>query len=292
MVFSQRFQHLVRVNEPLAPLTWLQIGGEAKYFAEPHTLEEAQGLVAEANQKSIPVRLLGDGSNIIVRSAGFEGLVLNLSNAALATIETTASGLLAGGGAKLSHVISKSVGAGLAGLEYLAGIPGTIGGAVVGNAAVKNGDVGSRVHRVKAINSAGELVELQRDALQFGFRRSNLDDLIVVEVELTLEPTPADTLVRRMQAAWIVKRAAQPASGTRTLQAFIEPDGGSIGEALEAADLKGYSSGEVSLSSQFPGFLLVGGDATSEQVIELIQKVQRSVEASTGVQLQSQVRIW
>lgn len=292
MEFSQSVQHLVRVDEPLAPLTWLQIGGSARFYAEPSTVEELCYLMRDAHANSLPVRLIGDGSNVLVRDSGFDGLVINLCTAGLSKLEVRENRLVAGGGAKLNHVISKSVGAGLAGIEYLAGIPGTIGGAVVNNAGVKNGDLGCRVTRVLGVDKSGEAQDMSRDVMRFGFRQSNLDDVVVAEVELSLENTDTEDLIRRMQTAWIVKRAAQPPSGTRTVQAFIEPDGISISDALDSADMRGYAAGEVSLSSQFPGFLVVQSDASSDQVIALIETVTQAVHAKVGIQLQPQLRIW
>lgn len=292
MVFSQSTQHLIRENEPLAGYTWARIGGPARYYAEPTTSQEVSLLVKEAHAAGLPVRIIGDGSNLLVRDAGCDGIVLNLCAAGLSSIAIDGNTLVAGGGAKLNHVISQSAGAGLAGLEYLAGIPGTLGGAVVCNAAVKNGDIGSRVVRVSGLDESGNAVERLRDSLQFGFRRSNLEGLVVTEVQMQLEPIDPAELTRRMQAAWIVKRATQPVSGTRTLQAFIEPDGMSLTEALEAADMRGYAEGEVKLTSEFPGFVTISGQANSDQVIALIEKVTNRVAAQTGVPLQSQVRIW
>ncbi|MCA9133605.1 MAG: FAD-binding protein [Planctomycetales bacterium] len=292
MAFSKSLQHLLRENEPLAAYSWLKIGGPARYFAEPGTLEELQQLLAEAQKLSLPVRLLGGGSNILIREAGVDGLVVSLAAAKLSDIKINGPRMLAGGGAKLNHVISAGAAAGLAGLEHLAGIPGTLGGAVASNAGVTNDDIGSRVTRVKVVDRQGKAVERTRESLQFGFRRSNLDDVVIVEVELALEKLDPLEVTRRMQANWIVKRAAQPLGGLRTIQAFIEPDGTSLSEALDAAGMKDVADGEVALSPQYPGFLTVSGQATSEQVLALMERVAKAVEIRCGIQLQSQVKIW
>ncbi len=292
MVFSQSIQHVVRADEPLNALTWARTGGTAKYFAEPTSEEEFAQIIQEASAAELAIRVCGDGSSVLVRDSGFDGVVIKLSAAALTDVRIDGEQLVAGAGAPLSHAISQAVGGGLAGIEYLAGIPGTIGGAVVCNAAVKNGDIGSRVVGVTTISPDGTLATKDRSELQFGFRRSNLDGHFLRSVTLKLEEIDRDELTRRMQAAWIMRRAAQPNSGTRCLHAFSEPDGRSLGEVLEAAQMKGHSEGEVKLSSEFPGFVVVDGAATSEQVIALIERVAKSVEARTGVRLQSQVRIW
>ncbi len=292
MEFSEPFQHLIRQQEPLAPYTWLQIGGSARYFAEPNSVEELVGLLAEAKRASLPIRILGSGSNLLVRESEVEGLVLSLATAELSKIDLRGEHVIARGGAKLNHVISAAVGAGLAGLEHLAGIPGTVGGAVVSNAGVTNDDIGSHVLRVTVVDRNGRLVELQRESLQFGFRRSNLEDLVIVEVEFQLEKTDSVELTRRMQSNWIVKRTKQPQSGSRTIQAFLEPDGISLADALEAAGMRDIANGEVVFSAQHPGFVTVAGSATSQQVLALVEQVAKAVEIRTGIQLQSPLKIW
>ncbi len=292
MEFTNAVQHLVRMHEPLAPYTWLQIGGVARFFAEPNSLDELGQLIADANRLSLPIRLLGGGSNVLVRESGFDGLVLRLATAQLSTIEVSGDRIVARGGAKLNHVVSLAAGAGLSGLEHLAGIPGTIGGAVVSNAGVTNDDIGSHVTRVTIFDRDGNLILKDRGALQFGFRRSNLQDAVIAEVELTLESMDPAELTRRMQANWIVKGTQQPPAGTRSIQAFIEPDGISLAEVLEVAGMRGLADGEVSMCAHQPGFLTVAGTATSEQVLALIERVVRAVEIRSGVQLQSQLKIW
>jgi UDP-N-acetylmuramate dehydrogenase len=292
MEFSKSLQHLIRENEPLASYTWLQIGGCARFFAEPNSIDELSQLLAEAQRLSLPVRILGSGSNVLIRESGVDGLVISLSTAELSKIEVRGERLWARGGARLNHVISNAVGAGLAGLEHLAGIPGTIGGAVVANAGVTNDDIGSKVTRVTVIDRQGVSQQRERDSLQFGFRRSNLEDVVIAEIELTLEPVDASELTRRMQKNWIVKNTAQPQAGSRTVQAFIEPDGVSLADALDAAGMKAVAEGEVSLNAQYPGYLTVAGNATSDQVLALIDRITRAVEIRSGIQLQSQLRIW
>lgn len=292
MEFSKSIQHLIRRDEPLAPYTWLQIGGPASFFAEPNSLEDLSQLLADAHRLSLPVRLLGGGSNILCREAGVDGLVLNLNTAELSKIEIREQRLIARAGAHLNHVISAAVGAGLAGVEHLAGIPGTIGGGVVSNVGITNDDLGSRVNRVTAIERDGRLLPIEREQLQFGFRRSNLEDRVIVEVELQLKAMDSAELTRRMQTNWIVKRKSQPPSGTRAVQAFIEPDGASLADLLQQAAVEGLAQGEVSLSSHHPGYLCVAGGATSDQVLALIEQVTRAVEIRSGIQLQSPLKIW
>lgn len=145
MAFPSELDHLIRHDEPLAPYTWLGIGGPARYFAEPTNVEELRSLVVHAASANIPIRILGDGANILVRESGFDGLVISTAASSLASLEIRGNRLIAGSGAKLSHAITRAIGAGLGGLERLAGIPGTVGGAVVGNVSAGGAEIGSAV---------------------------------------------------------------------------------------------------------------------------------------------------
>lgn len=292
MTFSNKTRHLIREQEPLGPYTWLRMGGPARYFAEPTTEVELAALVSEAAQAAIPVRILGGGSNLLIREPGVDGLVISLAGAEFSTIVINDQRVTVGAGAKLGHLVSRCVGAGLAGLEHLVGIPGTVGGAIVGNAGVTNEDLGEHVTSATVIQRDGSSRTLAQTSLQFAFRRSNLEDALVTSIELKLQVGDPIELTRRMQSSWIIKRAAQPSTELRSAQAFVEPGGISIGELLEAAGMRGAAEGEASLSSQFPGYLVVSGGATSEQVLALLARVRRAVEVKTGIALQSQLKIW
>ncbi|MCA9101504.1 MAG: FAD-binding protein, partial [Planctomycetales bacterium] len=137
-----KFEPILRENEPLAPHTWFQVGGPAQYFATPRNEDELADLVRRCRDEDIHVRLLGGGSNILVRDAGVTGVVVRLDESHFGTIEATGDIVRAGGAARLGQVISTSVGKGLAGLESLVGIPGTIGGALHGNTGGRGGDIG------------------------------------------------------------------------------------------------------------------------------------------------------
>ncbi len=292
MTLFEKFPHIVRENEPLAQYSWLRMGGNARFFAEPTTVTELSGLVKEAHSSGLTIRMLGGGSNLLIRESGVDGLVISLAAPDFSQIEIHGSSVKAGAGAKLGHLVSRTVGAGLAGLEHLVGIPGTVGGAVVGNAGVIHDDLGSSVVATTILNRDGTTERREAGGLQFAFRRSNLDDAIVLSIDLKLEAGGESDLTRRMQSSWIIKRANQPSTDLRTVLAFVEPDGVSLGELFETAGVRGASDGEATLSAQFPGYIIASGAITSDQVLALIAQVRRAVELKTGVALQSQLRIW
>lgn len=292
MLFSEKVRHIVREGESLLPFTWLRMGGSAKYFAEPGNLEELAALIAQASSASLPIRLLGSGSNVVVRQEGLEGLVIHLSTAELCRIRIENDCVLAGAGAKLSHVISAAVGAGLGGLEHLAGIPGTIGAALVSNAGSVNDDIGSHVSSVTTVDRVGNFQVLKVNQLQFGFRRSSLEDSIIAEAVFQLRPGDPMELTRRMQSTWIVRRSTQPTIGSRTVQAFIEPDGMRLADLLDSAGVRDARTGDFLMDSAHPGFVLASDSPKTADLLALISRVSRSVEAKSGIQLQSALKIW
>ena len=292
MVFSDKLAHIVRQQEPLSGYTWLQLGGPAKYFAEPSSLDELIELIREAAAAKILVRVLGGGSNLLIREEGVDGLVVHLNTAEMCQISLQSDRVTARAGAKLNHLIAASVGAGLGGLEQLIGIPGTVGAAIAINAGIINVDIGSRVSSVTILDSSGNPTKLSGGQLQFGFRRSNLQDSFIVEAEFKLTRGDSAELTRRMQSNWIVRRSAQPPLGSRTVQAFIEPDGVRLSEVLEAAGMRDAREGDFAMDSTHPGFVVASGQPKSRDLLALVSRISRAVEAKSGIQLQSPLKIW
>src|SRR2546423_9870019 len=182
------FGHIVRENEPLAPHTWFRLGGPAQYFAEPTSIDELAAMVRRCHESGLPIRVLGGGSTLLIRDAGVPGMVVVLGAAAFGRIEVAGRKVTAGGGAKLGHVISTAVREGLAGLEMLVGIPGTVGGALHTNAGTHAGDIGQCAASAKVLTRKGEIITRQKSELRFGYRISSLDELAILEATLELEP--------------------------------------------------------------------------------------------------------
>ena len=157
MQFPDNVVHLIQPDFPLASLLWLGIGGPARYYAEPTNREELITLARAAFEQGVTVRVLGGGSNVLAREAGVDGLVLSLGAAPLSHFSVQDTRLTTGGGAKLSHVVTHAVGAGLGGLEHLLGIPGTVGGALVGNASADGRDIGLATAEVELLQPDGSI---------------------------------------------------------------------------------------------------------------------------------------
>ena len=292
MTFPQNLQHIIRHDEPLAPFTWLKIGGPARYFAEPNSREELIELVKHASENEIPVRVLGGGANLLVRESGFDGLVLSLAAAVFAQIEVQDTRVIAGGGARLSHLVTTSVGQGLSGLGHLIGIPGTIGGALQGNASAGGNDIASAVASIELLSSDGKVETRDRDALQFSYRQSDLGEHIVLSATFELEKGDTVALTKRLQKLWIVRRNERPQNAARIVTPFIDPDGASATDLIENAGLKGARQGGASLDPNRPSFLIADEEATSDDVLALIVTVREKVSLQTGVDLQVYLKIW
>jgi UDP-N-acetylmuramate dehydrogenase len=285
------FEHIVRENESLAPFTWLRLGGPAQYFAEPTSASELAALVKAATAQGLPVRVLGGGSNLLVRDEGVTGLVLHLAAATFGRIDVNGKKVTAGGGARLGHLIASAVREGLAGLESLVGIPGTVGGALRTNAGTHSGDIGQCAASATLMTRQGEIVTRGRNELGFAYRDSNLDELIL-EATFELEPGNVEALTKRMQQLWILKRAAQPLSDQNAVCLFKNPGGVSAESLIEAAGMKGARVGDVEMSERCANFIVAGRRATSREVLELIEQVRQEVAQRTGTELELALEVW
>ncbi len=292
MSLIEGLEHIVRTDEPLGPFTSVKLGGTASYFAEPTTQEELLELIKRFVAAEEPVRLIGAGSNVLVPDAGVKGLVIRLAAPAFGQISVEGNQITAGGGASLAHLISTSVREGLSGLHHLVGIPGTVGGALNGNAGTHGFDIGSLVSSVRVITRDGNLHERGSDTLSFSHRSSSLNELVILDATFDLESGEADRLTKSMQQKWIVARAGQPPAVERTVYAFKDHGGESAADVIERAGLKGKSHGDVSVSDRNANCLIAGPDAKAEEVKSLIESIQDEVAIKLDVELETALEIW
>ncbi|MBC7821270.1 MAG: FAD-binding protein, partial [Planctomycetaceae bacterium] len=163
MSLLEDFSDILQHDKPLAPLTWMNLGGPAQFFIEPRDQAELQRVVVCCHENGIPIHVLGGGSNLLIRAEGVSGAVIRLANASFAELAVDGTTLRAGSGALLSQAISISVRAGLAGLEVLSGIPGTVGGALKGNAGGRSGEISETARSVTTMTAKGEIVTRSGD---------------------------------------------------------------------------------------------------------------------------------
>jgi UDP-N-acetylmuramate dehydrogenase len=282
----------VSSGEPLSHHTWLGIGGAAAYFCEPVDVEALARVVRRSQERQIPLRVIGGGSNVLVPADGFAGMVVRLSAPAFCGIEVEPPVVRAGAGAKLVHLVSASVQAGLSGLETLVDVPGTVGGALVGNAGGHSGDIGERVADVTVMLGDGTIEVRDRSRLAFESRWSNLDDCIIIGCRLELDEEDPALLTKRMQKQWIVGRSAQP-GGTRTVAMMFKDPLGMTAESLVVqAGARDLRAGDASVYSSHANFVVAGPHCSSDDVRTLVETVRGRVREKLGIELTPLIEVW
>ncbi|MBL4885179.1 MAG: UDP-N-acetylmuramate dehydrogenase, partial [Planctomycetaceae bacterium] len=207
-------------------------------------------------------------------------------------IEIDGDRVTAGAGAPLSHLISRSVAAGLTGLEMMAGVPGTVGGASIGNAGGRSGEVGAVVESVTVINSSGEIETIPKELLGFEYRKSTIDAPVVLSATMKLSSGDTDDITKRLRKMWITKRASQPLASQSAGCIFKNPRGLSAGSLIEQAGLKGTRIGDCEVSDVHANFVITHENSTSDDLLRLIDLVRSKVEDHHGVKLELEIKLW
>lgn len=286
------FEHFVRENEPLAPLTSLRLGGPAQYFAEPTTIEELAAIVNRFSEEGVSIRLVGAGSNVLIPESGVSGLVVHLSAPAFCQIEIDGTTMKIGGGVRLSHVVSNAVREGLNGPQHLVGMPGTIGGALHSNINFPNVDMGTWVKSIDVMKRTGERLTYRGEDVAFSSHQSSLGELVILTVETEFEKESSEALTKQMQKLWIVSKAKRPPADVNAAYIFRNQGGESAGELIDSAGLKGSSVGGVSLFDADPNYFVANPGAKVADVVQLVDLVKTQVNEKLGVQLETAIQIW
>ena len=287
------FAEIIKRHEPLAPYTYLKLGGPAEMLVQPRSLDELSRVVRRCSELRLPLRVLGSGCNLLVRDEGVPGVVLRLHEPAFTAITVEGKRVRAGTGAAVSAIISESARHGLAGLETLVGIPGTVGGALRCNAGDRTGDIGQFVRLVEVLDGQGRLQVRDRDELRFGDHASNLDDPVLLAAEFALEPDHADAIVKRMRKAWIARKASQPPSFQSAGRVFKNPRGLSASALIEQAGLARTRVGGAEVSDRDPNYFIVHHPgATARDVLRLIDLVRSRVQERFKIELELEITVW
>ena len=281
----------VLLNEPMSGHTTLKLGGPADYLAFPRSAEEIAALFAEARARSLPVTVIGHGSNLLVLDGGIRGLVICIGKN-MRKITRNGNTITAQAGAMLGSVAAEAADAGLAGLEFASGIPGTVGGGVTMNAGAYGGEMAQVVTRVKGIYPDGRTVTLDREEMAFGYRRSAVTEKGFIVTEAVFELHAGDPAeIRARMAELNAKRAEkQPLDVPSAGSTFKRPEGYYAAALIDQCGLKGYSVGGARVSMKHAGFLVNTGTSSSD-FLSLMQKVQEIVEERAGVKLEPEIRI-
>jgi UDP-N-acetylmuramate--L-alanine ligase/UDP-N-acetylenolpyruvoylglucosamine reductase len=282
---------LVRTGEPLGPRCTIKAGGVARFFAEPRTEAEAVRVVRALRARGVPIVPLGGGSNLLFTSPLVDAAVISARG--LRGAQVLGTRVRASAGEALPGLIRLAERHGLGGLELFAGIPGTIGGAVAGNAGgpAGAGAIGDRLVRVRLLDAHGTVRWVLREQLSLGYRTADLEGGYVLAVELELAPRAPDYLRARRQEALKKKAAGQPLEARSPGCFWKNPPGDSAGRLIDAAGLKGLSRGGARVSPVHANFIINDGDATVDDVLELACEVRRRVREARGVVLEAEVRL-
>jgi UDP-N-acetylmuramate dehydrogenase len=292
MSLQDTFAEILKPQEPLAPYTFLKLGGPAQMLAQPRSVDELARLITRCRADQTPVRVLGGGCNLLVRDEGVRGVVVRLSEPAFTGLEVKGTRVRAGGGAALSALISEAAKHSLAGIESLVGIPGTVGGALCGNAGARSGYIGERVESVDVLDALGRKQTLERGDFEFGPQSSGLDDVIVVTATFALEPDSPDSILKRMRKFWIHRKARQPLSFQAAGRLFKDPRGQAADLLIEQAGLQGTRVGGAELSERNPNYVVVQPGASSRDVLRLIELVRSKVAERFGLTLELALVVW
>ncbi|MGB9911172.1 MAG: UDP-N-acetylmuramate dehydrogenase [Microgenomates group bacterium] len=276
----------VKEKEPLSLHTTFKIGGPADLFYEAKTEEEIIKAVLIAKKLKIPYFILGGGSNLLVADEGFRGLVIKIANSQL---EIKDRKIIAGAGTKLSTILKKAKDHSLAGLEFLIGIPGTVGGAVRGNAGAWGMGIGDKVKKVKVLTKKGEIKWLEKKECEFSYRQSRFkkSEEIILAVEFQLEKGEAKK-IEEMMKEYLSRRQGQPKEPSAGC-IFINPKPLAAGELIDKAGFKGKSVGDAQVSPKHANFIVNIGKAKAKDVLKLIGLIKEKIKEKFGVELKEEI---
>jgi UDP-N-acetylmuramate dehydrogenase len=277
-------------NEKLKKHTSFRIGGPAEYFCVAKNIDQIREALAFAKEKKLALAVIGAGSNILVRDNGFPGLVIKISTNSL---EINKSRVRVGSGMPLGKLVSSLSAKGIGSLEFLVGIPGSVGGAVVMNSGAWGKEIGDFVKKVKVMNRAGQEIELSRKQMGFGYRKSRLqnDKLIVTEVELKLRRKGRKAISKKVKEYIAKRKDKQPVGSPNCGSTFKNPKKDFAARLIEQSGCKGMRMGDAQVSPKHANFIVNLGDASANDVIKLMTLIQIQVKSKFGIQLEPELKI-
>ena len=278
-------------NEPLKQYTYTKVGGAADYLAFPRNQYELKRIVTFANAQEIPWMVLGNSSNIIVRDSGIEGFVIMFDH--FHDVRVNGYVIEAEAGAKLIDVTHVARYHSLTGFEFACGIPGSIGGAVYMNAGAYGGEIAHILQSCKVLTPEGEIKTLTAEELAFGYRHSKIQETgyVVISAKFALAPGNYDQIDQEMARLTHLRELKQPLEYPSCGSVFKRPVGHFAGQLISEAGLKGYRIGGVEVSEKHAGFMINVDHGTAKDYEDLIAHVIATVEKSSGVTLEREVRI-
>jgi len=279
-------------NASMKDHTSFKVGGISKLLVLPENIDEIKNCIDICKENNIEYFIMGNGSNLIIKDTGFNGVIIKLSNNYKA-IEVHDEEIIASAGTLMSSIASKALHNSLAGFEFASGIPGTIGGAVVMNAGAYGKEIKDIVEKIDVIDDSGEIKNYHNSELDFNYRHSKIQDSkeTIIRVYLKLEKGNKENIADEMKALTKRRNEKQPIEYPSAGSVFKRPKGHYAGQLIQDSGLKGLTLGGAKVSPKHAGFIVNQGDATAEDIINLIQVVKKTVFDKFGVMLETEVRI-
>ncbi len=283
-------QENIHIQESMAAHTTFRVGGPADCLVEIENEVQLQKIQHYLQQLGISYTVVGNGSNILVGDKGYRGVILQIGSR-MSRIRVEGSRITADAGALLSQVAKAAYEHGLTGLEFASGIPGTVGGAVVMNAGAYDGEMSRVVTEVTVVNPNGEIMELENETMEFGYRTSIIRNqpFIVTSVSFKLMPGDKEKIKIRMDELARLRREKQPLEYPSAGSTFKRPEGYFAGKLIMDAGLKGFQVGGAKVSEKHCGFVINAGDATADDILQLIRRVQVCVKEQFRVELEPEI---
>ena len=272
--------------------TSFKIGGSADFLVTPRTVDQIKNLIITLKKENIPVFIMGNGSNLLVSDKGIRGVVIKLSKN-FSSFSISGDEVTAQSGILLSTLSKSIVNESLSGFEFASGIPGTIGGAVTMNAGAYDSEMKNIVEEVVAIDMDGNIKTFTNQEMNFRYRKSRVTDetLVVLEAKLKLEKGNIEDIKAKIDDFTVKRTTKQPLTAYSAGSTFKRPEGYFAGKLIEDAGLKGIIMRNAAVSSLHSGFVINTGDATCENILELIEFIKLTVFSKFGVMLEEEVRV-
>ena len=282
----------VKKNCPMADYIWYRLGGPADWLICPTTTAQLQTVLKRCYENDMPIHILGNGSNLLVGDAGVRGAVVKLGGETFGKYEFKGTTLTTGAAVDLQKLVQESVKKGLGGLESLAGIPGTIGGAVKMNAGGRFGDIGTSVQSVQVMDMEGNIFEKAKPELVFDYRQANITVDVILSATMDLMEGDPQELLKMVKEVWIYRKNTQPLDMRNAGCIFKNPRGLSAGALIDRAGLKGEKIGGAVVSEKHANFIVTEKGCKSADVKALIEKIQQKVKELFDVELELEIEIW
>ena len=282
----------VLIDEPMSKHTSFKIGGPADILLLPKNGEEIQKIIQICNRLETPFFTMGNGSNLLISDKGMRNVVIKIAEN-FNRIEIKDRTITAEAGILLSTLSKKALQESLGGLEFASGIPGTLGGAITMNAGAYGGEMKDVVKSCRAIDLQGNIVDLTIEELEMGYRTSLIQKkkLIVLEVTMELAQMDFNIIKATMDELTVQRTTKQPLHLPSAGSVFKRPEGYFAGKLIQDSGLKGYRIGGAQVSELHSGFIVNIGNATSQDVLDLIKHIQKEVQERFGVLLETEVRL-